>query len=225
MMLSSKYGITPYQEQSSAFQQDCEEILNHIPLLLDFQKDTIRRTVFAQRNPKGGQLLSLIDSYTGSGKTIMALLSDVLYTLKVTDKIQKSLEKHETKCDYFTDLHPRCSPYHCKDYYKNLVVVSSNQDLVTQWNDTAESIKFLLRDVIKRKFNKEIVIKVTDTRGKITKSLEKKKEELVILILKNPNHNSENRIAGVRQRNPLFLYNEDKLSDVTFDSNIACPVL
>ena len=53
MMLSSKYGITPYQEQSSAFQQDCEEILNHIPLLLDFQKDTIRRTVFAQRNPKG----------------------------------------------------------------------------------------------------------------------------------------------------------------------------
>ena len=231
-MLSTKFGIKPREKvlgkYGSTYYNKIVSILQKFPYLLDFQRDAIIRTAFAQDCREvfnNGQVLSLIDSYVGSGKTIISLLGGILYTLKQNVSIKQSFYFEKDK--YFYDLHPRCSPFYCKGY-RNIVAVCANHDLVYQWEKVANQVIFSIQDVVKEEFNKDLRVKVTPTWGKLEGDLkEYDANELIILIMKQKNE----------EYSPKFLYNENSVNEVKdhFDkrnftddqefNNIACSVL
>lgn len=133
-MLSSEFGIKPnvipleFADINAKF----NKILLKVPELSHFQKDAIIRTAFANDNSrqyqKNGTLISMIDSYVGSGKTKISLIGGILYTLKEGSHLKESLTNEATKCTYYSHLDPRCSPLYCKDDDEEEIVQAQKKE-------------------------------------------------------------------------------------------------
>ena len=188
-MLSSEFGIKPnfipmvYADINAKF----NKILLKLPELSHFQKDAIIRTAFANDNSrqyqKNGTILSMIDSYVGSGKTKISLIGGILYTLKEGSHLKESLTNEATKCTYYSDLDPRCSPLYCKGY-RNIVAVCANHDLLPQWQKETEYVIHCIKDVVEAEFGKRLSMHIRAS-GKLQGDLKRYNEdELIILIMK-----------------------------------------
>ena len=188
-MLSSEFGIKPnvipleFADINAKF----NKILLKLPELSHFQKDAIIRTAFANDNSrqyqKNGTILSMIDSYVGSGKTKISLIGGILYTLKEGLHLKESLTNEATKCNYYSDLDPRCSPLYCKGY-RNIVAVCANHDLLPQWQKETEYVIHCIKDVVEAEFGKRLSMHIRAS-GKLQGDLKKYNEdELIILIMK-----------------------------------------
>lgn len=236
-MLSSEFGIKPNVTMEFAdINAKFFKIFLKLPELSYFQKDAIKRTAFANDNSrdyqKNGTIFSMIDSYVGSGKTRISLLGAILYTLKEGSHIKESLSNEATKCTYYSDLDPRCSPLYCKGY-RNIVAVCANHDLVPQWQNEANYVIHCIKDVVKKEFKKSLSMHVSAS-GKLQGGLKEYNDnELIILIMKQ----QKTKDTSFYSPDSKFLYDgntslnqipdhsdKSNLNQNNF-ANIACSVL